>query len=326
MAKKYPSESYFKERQKQLWKNLEKEEDKLVKLLKDEYDKQARILENEIAQYYARFGKDDVIEYRHLLMQLDKADRKLMLESIEDFIVKYPEHAHLLPVRESVYKLDRLEALSTSIKMQQIELGVFEEKALEEHLIKVYGDGYKKIAESMGFGKNFGVFDHEAAKLLVHSKWVDDKDFSERIWGNRDKVTDFLNNEFKHGIIRGDNYAKLVKTMKMKFVDKSTSNIKALIFTEGTFVNNAAMMQPFEDAEIFDEYEYVSVIDDRTSQICTSLNGQKFKLKNKQAGLNFPPMHVRCRSSFSIVMPSDYIERYKKRQLELLKKEAEEKA
>jgi len=44
-------------------------------------------------------------------------------------------------------------------------------------------------------------------------------------------------------------------------------------------------------------YRYLAAIDDRTSDICMSLDGQVFLTKEATAGVNMPPMHVNCRSS-----------------------------
>lgn len=46
--------------------------------------------------------------------------------------------------------------------------------------------------------------------------------------------------------------------------------------------------------------------------MCKDLDGEIFKLKDREVGINFPPMHVNCRSSFSVVIPDDYVDRYEK--------------
>ena len=103
--------SYWSDRQEQLKKVAETDEEAIKKRLKKQYDKELRRLDREIAAYFQKYGEDNVIEYRQLMQQLDDADRTLLIEQMDEFAEKYPQYAHLMPVRESIYKLDRLQGL-----------------------------------------------------------------------------------------------------------------------------------------------------------------------------------------------------------------------
>ena len=46
-------------------------------------------------------------------------------------------------------------------------------------------------------------------------------------------------------------------------------------------------------------YKYVTTLDNRTSDVCQSLDLQVFKVSEAVTGLNYPPMHVNCRSTTS---------------------------
>ncbi len=103
--------SYWSDRQEKLNKALEKDEEKLKKRLNRIYDAEARRLERQIAAYYEMYGEDNVIDYRKLLEELPPEDKRLLIEDIDEFVKRYPDYADLVPVRESIYKLDRLEGL-----------------------------------------------------------------------------------------------------------------------------------------------------------------------------------------------------------------------
>lgn len=77
---------YSSKRQKELWDNLEKDEAKLIEKLTQFYREESHKLGKEIAEYFARYGKDNVIEYRSLLTRLSSVDRKLLYERFDDFI------------------------------------------------------------------------------------------------------------------------------------------------------------------------------------------------------------------------------------------------
>lgn len=293
------SKTYWKDRQDDLWKLLEKDETVLIKNLNEYYEQQFKVLEKEIASYFSMYGKDNVIEYRNLLVGLSREDKKLLYEKHTKFMEKYPQYSHLLPIRESIYKLDRLQGLNYAILSHQVDMGIKEENEIRKHLEKVYGRAYAEI------NKEFNIIDREGAKFLLNQKWANGDNFSSSIWKNKEKLTNYLTNDFRDGIIRGDNYNKLVKQMRERFIGRSKSDIKRLIFTEGTHINNQAMMKPFADSGLYDKYEYVAVLDGKTSQVCRDLDGQEFKIKDQEPGVNFPPMHPYCRSTFNIVIPEE---------------------
>lgn len=111
--------SYWANRQKQLNQAAEKEESKLKKRLSKYYDSEFRKLEKQIAAYYQEYGENNVIEYRKLMEALSDEDKRLLIEQMDEFAKKYPQYAHLMPVRESIYKLNRLEGLQYSVIMRR---------------------------------------------------------------------------------------------------------------------------------------------------------------------------------------------------------------
>ncbi|RXS35251.1 phage head morphogenesis protein, partial [Streptococcus pyogenes] len=158
---------------------------------------------------------------------------------------------------------DRLQGLELSIKIQQLEIGAIEEAELTKHLTTAFKKGYQETAKTIGFQA-----DKVSAELFVNNDWTGKGDFSSSIWSNKDKLVDYLTNDFKTAIIRGDSFDKVVKQMSERFTVRSQSDITRLIMTEGTYFNNPAMMAPFEDSDDFEEYEVVSVLDSSTSSIC----------------------------------------------------------
>lgn len=294
--------AYWTDRQKQLRKQLERDEQLLNRKLKTQYEKELRRLEKDIASYYAAYGLEDVIEYRALMLELSDTDRKLLMERMDDFARAYPEHAHLMPVRASIYKLNRLEGLQQSIYMQQISIGAAERDIIKGHLGKVAERGYSAAAAMIG-GTAFNVISTSAAKTLVNSKWLNGEDFSGRIWKNKAKLINYLQNDFKNAIIRGDSYDKAVKALRQRFM-VGKSDAERLIFTEGTFMMNESAIMPFETMG-YDTYIYAAIGDSKTCDICAAMDGEQFLIKDRNPGTNFPPMHANCRCSFEIAIEGD---------------------
>lgn len=299
--------NYWEQRLQQLNSQLEKDESKLKSKLSSYYDIESRKLENEIGAFYQQYGKDNIVEYRTLMQAMSAEDKKMLIERMNDFGSKYPEYEHILPVRENIYKLNRLEGLQQSLLMQQYEMGAIDNKTLQQHLQKQALLGANAMAKELGFGENFYSMNPDIIKKLINQKWANGKNFSDDIWNNRQKLADYLNQDFAAGIARGDSYERLMQGLRKRFSDVSRRDMHRLIYTEGTFAINEGMITPFE--EEFEEYRF-SIADSNACGKCQAVNGKKYSIKDRKPGVNFPPLHSWCRCSFTIEIPDDFIEQY----------------
>lgn len=315
--------NYWDKRQQQLNSQLENDEAMLKKRLSSFYDSEYRKLEKEIASYYQQYGEDNVIQYRSLMEALSEGDKKLLIERMKAFAEKYPEYEDLIPIRESIYKLNRLEGLQTSIRMQQLEIGAVNNQALRAHLEKQALRSANSIAELMGFGKNFYSVNSDIVKAAVGVAWSNGKNFSQRIWGNAEKLADYLCTDVAQAIARGDSYDRIARQTKKRFGDVSRNDMYRLIYTEGTFVINEADAKGFEAD--FDQYQIYTIGDKKVCSICKGLELETFNFKDRQPGVNFPPLHAWCRCKHAPAVTNwdawmeDYERKHRNRQAEKVK-------
>ena len=66
--------------------------------------------------------------------------------------------------------------------------------------------------------------------------------------------------------------------------------------TEESYFSSAAQRDCFNELDV-EQYEIVATLDSHTSDICRSLDGKHFPMKDFQAGVTAPPFHVYCRST-----------------------------
>lgn len=307
LNKKIDSEktSYWSRRNKRAYNKLEKDEAKLEKQLKIYYEQTAKKLDKEISRYYAKYGEDNVLKYRAMLKSLSSYEAEMLIRDVDLFTQAHPELSYLVGVRKSIYKLDRLEGLRVSIELEQMELAHKEKELIEKHLVDTYERVLSDMYKDFGYGFNFNTINRDVAKRFIGQKWVDGKSFSDSIYNNRTKVANHIMKDFRNAMIRGDSYSQAAKIFTDKFVEVSMRNAMRLIRTEGTHVLNEASIS-YWDKEGFEEYRYSAIWDDRTSQICMDLDGQVFKMEERQAGSNFPPMHPNCRSGYEPIVPKDW--------------------
>lgn len=297
------SPAYWHDRKVQYDETLGKDEKRLYSKLAVYYEREAARLDKEIAAYYAKYSINGVLSYRNLLETLPDEDKLLLIEQLDEFVKKYPAYADLVPVRESIYKLNRLEGLRQSIAMQQLHMGAYEQQqalTFFQHQALRYANG---AASFLGLGSSFCRLDSDVIRAAVGNKWCDGKDFSERIWDNRKKLGNTLHTQFVNGVIRGDDYHQLARQIRAKFVKVSQKNAERLTFTEDTYLSNEAAMQVFEREATVTEYEFVCTGDAETCDICRGLSGERFPISQRMPGTNFPPMHPWCRCFFDPVIP-----------------------
>lgn len=292
--------NYWQNRYENLKKNMEKDEDKLKKKLSFFYDKERVSLEKEIASFYQRYGENNIIEYRNLLQSLSMEEKDILIKRADDFIEKYPKYKNILPVRENIYKLNRLEGLEYSILLKQYEIGAIEQEEIENHLRKYALNGANITYETLGFGKNFLSINSNVISKILDNSYAGEENFSDRIWNNKKKLANYLNNDFAKAIARGDNYNKCVKALKERFSKVTRNDCYRLIFTEGTYVLNESTITPFE--EDFESYEISTVGDGKVCVICRGIQGKVFDITERSPGINFPPFHPWCRCSFEVVV------------------------
>lgn len=296
MVNNLKNKKYWKKRQTQFIKQLEKDEDKLLEFMRKEYINLYRSTEKELANYFQKYGKDDVIEYRVLLEKLSKEECELVYQNWDNFVKKYPDYAHLTPVRENIYKLDRLQGLQEDIKIGLYEVGIKSELRSLDFMKDKAEMGYKALDGKSSLAKKL-------LESTVNKSWCNGENFSARIWKNTERLTVLLQGAVRDAMIRGASFKETCKFVQRKMKTGYMETAR-LVYTENTFLANESSILAFE-SNGYHEYIYSSILDGRTSDICENLNGEKFKIEDRQAGLNFPPMHPNCRSSFEVVIDDD---------------------
>lgn len=302
--------TYWSKRQKQLQQYAEKEEKKINQRLSRYYAMEYKRLERQIAAYYAAYGEENVIAYRNLLQTLPADDARLLSEQIDEFVKKYPQYADLVPVRETIYRLNRLEGLQYSVRMAEANIAGYTIEQVQPYLSELARRGVNYGMETMGFGKNFYSINSDIVRQFVDVPWCNGENFSTRIWGDTNKLAQVLNQQIAQGFARGDSYERLTKQLQDRFKRVNKRDAYRLIYTEGTYVMAESSMQPF--TQDFQKYRIVTAEDDRVCPVCSGISSEVFEIEDRQPGTNFPPFHPYCRCSWEVYVDdwNSWIESY----------------
>jgi SPP1 gp7 family putative phage head morphogenesis protein len=282
-------------------------EQTMQRRMSDYYLSEAARLDKEIGAFYQKYGNNNVIQFRNLMLRMNKADRQLLMRNCDAFIKKYPQYANLLPVRENIYKLNRLEGLQASLRVQQLNIGVYESKQIEQHLKTVGAEAFEETSRLLGHEYN-----PEIVKKFVDGLTITDT--TENTIANKRKLADYLSSDIAQGIARGDSYKRLSDSVTARFKKVSKRDMDRLVYTQGTLVYNEATAGVVE--EDFDSYKISTARDNRVCKICKALEGQVLPFEFRMPGVNFPPLHPWCRCSFEVVITDrqkwidDYVKKH----------------
>jgi len=110
----------------------------------------------------------------------------------------------------------------------------------------------------------------------------------------------------KDSILIGDTLQKIVGNLKSNF-DLQKQQARTIARTVTNHVSTQARQATLSaNADILDGYEWVSVLDSRTSLICASRDGQVYPIGDDPILNPKPPAHFSCRSTIVPAVKSEY--------------------
>lgn len=268
------------------------------------YHKASLVLSNEMDKIFERFVTKHKLSEADARKLLTSIKDKTSLEEIKAELRKGAtgsDKRELLAELESpsyAYRLNRLED-----KQQQIDnlmnTVYNQEKALStDHYKELMGESYNRsmyeIQRQAGIGYSFDKLDSRTIDNMLKSKWSG-ANYSSRIWNNTQKLADSLKTELIVALLTGEREADISKNLMFQFAS-GANNARRLVRTESCHIANEMDMKAYKESGI-DTYVFVATLDLKTSAICASLDGKRFKVKDQQPGVNAPPMHPWCRST-----------------------------
>ena len=103
--------------------------------------------------------------------------------------------------------------------------------------------------------------------------------------------------ELNEGIVNiavtGKGTKELTKFLMDRF-NVSYNRAKTIVVTEMTHVQTQAAKDRYEGYGV-KEFEFLDTEDAKTCDLCSSLNGKRFKLSELKEGINAPSIHPNCR-------------------------------
>lgn len=167
------------------------------------------------------------------------------------------------------------------------------------HLKWTAGRGYDMAIKISGVTPS-GIDRAEVIRNTVLNPWLDEEGYAEKMIKRMGKDKEKILKTIGQRMARGDKYEAIAQDVALGQTKTARKMMYRLIYTEGTHALNEASAQVFESEDPDIEYIYSTVGDSRVCEVCQGLDGLRFALRDRQPGINFPPMHPGCRCSFEI--------------------------
>lgn len=292
MAKK--NKEYWQGRFEQLEKTSHQDAMVTYSNIEKSFYEAQREIENKINSWYVRFANNNQMTIEDAKRLLNSQELKEFKWDVQDYI-KYGHENELderwmkeLENASAKYHISRLEALK--IQTQQSMEVVFgnELDEVDKLTRNSYTNSYfhTMFEFQKGFNVGFDVANIDKNKLskIVNKPWViDERNFSQRIWGNKTKLINELHNELTRMCLTGKSPDNTIKYLSKKF---NTSKAQAgnLVMTENAYFSQLAQKDCFNDLDV-EKYEIVATLDNRTSAICQEQDGKVYDMKDYQPGI-----------------------------------------
>lgn len=273
---------------------------------KEIYQETFTRLRQQVLDWYDRYARENNISLADAQEQLTTSENKefkITLEKYGELAKKEnlsSEYKRLLEnvsmkvrhARSQKLYVDTIHLVEQLVKTQKIQL--------EELLKDVYEDSVYKTAYEVqtmqGKYTQMQGLNEKEINEIIKKPWTEDgKEFSTRIWENKQKLVQTLTREMTRAFILKESTSRINERITKRF-NVSYNEARRLIETETAYIQEKAMLDTYDKLNV-EKYEILAVLDSKTSEICREMDGKIFEKKDAKAGITLPPFHCYCRST-----------------------------
>jgi SPP1 gp7 family putative phage head morphogenesis protein len=300
MFDKTNSKKYWSSRSIYLENNINKDTVLLEKRLFKVYTNVQKEIKSDINDFLLKHSSaDGTIILSDVVQRMTPAERRAYEKNINSILKDYNKYknnpfveAEIRYITSQVY-ITRLQALENELSARLGVLTAYTQQELTDHLVDVYNTSYAYNMEGLGI-TSFNLPSTQLVSTSVNQPWSGAM-FSDRLWLNKGRMVANLHKTLNEGIAQGKAIQRMASELAYR-TEGSYANSVRVIRTESNYILNQSTATTYRDAGV-KEYEFLAEIDDRTSEECSALDGDTFRLSERQAGTNYPPLHPNCRST-----------------------------
>ena len=287
MARK-PS-TYWEKRATELMLRIEKGTENTINDLIQIYQQATKNIKKEISSIFKNYAKDDVLSKDVLERMLTTKETEIyyrnLLQVINNNIVDEKIKKKLLAKYNAPaysYRISRYEALQKNIDIELKKLAYIEQQITKIRYIDTIKEGYYHniydIQRGTRLGFSFAQIDNRTINLMLNENWFDNKNYSQRIWKNQEKLANYLNINMSADNMSGKSIAKISKELS-EFMNVGLFNATRLVRTEVAHFANQSELLAYEELDI-GKYRFIATLDKVVCEHCGELDHKVFNVKD----------------------------------------------
>lgn len=269
-----------------------------------QYDLQAQI-----DKWIVRMADNNGVSFEEAKRMLNQDELEEFHWNVKEYIKKGEENAvdqrwmKQLENASAKVHIQRLEALKIDTQNTLENAYAIYNSSVDDLAKNIYEDGYYKTAYMLAHGTGAGAYiqaiDQRKLANVITKPWaVDGKNFSDRIWEDKEKTINGVHQALTRAAVMGGSPDAAIKSLE-PYVKSTIKNKKyaagRLVQTEQAYFHAKASLDCFSDLGV-EKLEVVATLDSHTSKICQNMDGFVFDAKDAEIGVNVPPFHPNCRS------------------------------
>ncbi|WP_346913767.1 minor capsid protein [Clostridium sp.] len=238
------------------------------------------------------------------ILSKQKKDRDTLLNEIGKIILTYT-------IADNILDLSSGEKIKLNKKLNNVIVDIFKSQIKDEiskatDILTTIGlDKYYSNSYTLSLGLNFKlkkVTDKALNRII--KKTIKGKNYSDRIWDNKNKVAKALRVEIKKFLNGEINLNEIEKVVKTRF-NSNAFNTKRLVQNETSRVMNQ-VNEAFQEDHNIEYVMWSATLDDKTEDYDASLDGKVFRTDDDSRPMPIDDTHVGCRCCYISLPSKDY--------------------
>lgn len=270
------------------------------------YNQAQQNIQNELKALYDAYSTDGILDVKELQKAIGESGAREFMRLVENKAKKLGLDPENIYDERYLSRLTRLQAIQEQVKLEAMSIAPQEEKLSTQAYSRVLQDAYSGAQADLdlvGIQPAFSTINKRVTEKILQSVWAGDN-YSNRVWGNTEKLAARLPTIIGSALTIGQSYAKTAAEIQERF-DVARYEAVRLVRTETNYFHNQAELQSYIDDGI-EEYTLDVTLDGRTSSICLGKDESVVYLVSQAIpGVNYPPFHPNCRTVPRAVLASD---------------------
>lgn len=204
--------------------------------------------------------------------------------------------------RSDLYKYNHLKNLQAKMNSILKTLGGTIEDFASGNMENAFKENYSDILKSLG-EKGFDLPNKKLMEALLKKPWFGGN-FSDRLWGNTEKLAQILNSELRQGLQQGKTTTEVAAKIAA-LMQSSFNSAHRLVRTETMHYLNQSSLEAYKAGGV-QFVQFWAAMDERTCPSCGALHGKIYTI-DKAPVL---PLHAHCRCTYLPVTDPQMIEKY----------------